>query len=770
MACAFSLRSRNHWTYINLSSMSKPTTITDFSTVVEDLTAQAGMAIVDLSEDIASLHESSFKTACIALDAVKDDCSDHHVRRIQPDEDSAHVTGYHPASVTEGMSRYNAHRRGFVFSDGALLRVDNVPHFHDHMLRLSESLHQIARDVFTQMELHWNLPHEWFEETFGPTSLHSQWHVKEYVPPEDFENDEWLPMHTDPSLISILVHDAPSKQNGALGLEYQALPKPDGKREWLEVPHHGHAVATVLIGSVLSYITGGLVNSCKHRVRIPPGELRQSRRRVAATLFLRPRGTAQLVVPPSPMFAGVVLRRKHTFDEWSARVSRNYMKRRTMQPQVGRTVQMSTSSSLSSKADCFRDEWTEVSLIDCDPPLTGREKYLGGERGNNDKIYTIPGHALRVLVIDPTVEPPTVKPIGPAFHGEYKWLRGVRMSTGIIYGIPCHADAILRIDPESGSVSTIEWDDTDPGAPTKGMPWKWHGGNISRLDGCLYCIPQYAEYVLKIDPVTESTSFLMGDGPLVGRNKWYGGLVSPIDDAIYGINQNAKGILRIDPKTQSVTVHGDFPEGQFKWHGGVLGPDGCIYGIPAHADTVLKIEPGLEPRLLTIGGPLRTGRHRSDGKYKYLGGAVGHDGNVYFFPSDSDFVLQVDPRTNVVREVGPCLKDIEPIHNNKVSTICFLTLVISDEFLCLAFSKWQNGFTAPDGTIYGIPLKSGSILRIRPGDGSNPDITTIGGPYPGLNKWEGGVMSKNGDMFCMPLNHRKVLRMKPISSKTMVGM
>jgi hypothetical protein len=50
-----------------------------------------------------------------------------NVRRIQPDEDSAHVTGYHPASVTEGMSRYNAHRHGFVFSDGGMLQVEGVP-------------------------------------------------------------------------------------------------------------------------------------------------------------------------------------------------------------------------------------------------------------------------------------------------------------------------------------------------------------------------------------------------------------------------------------------------------------------------------------------------------------------------------------------------------------------------------------------------------------------------------------------------------------------
>lgn len=52
--------------------------------------------------------------------------------------------------------------------------------------------------------------------------------------------------------------------------------------------------------------------------------------------------------------------------------------------------------------------------------------------------------------------------------------------------------------------------------------------------------------------------------------------------------------------------------------------------------------PGPRPEIHTIGNALRSGSHRTDGKYKYLGGAVGVDGKVYFFPSDSDFVLQVD--------------------------------------------------------------------------------------------------------------------------------
>mmetsp|Transcript_17280 Transcript_17280/g.24016 ORF Transcript_17280/g.24016 Transcript_17280/m.24016 type:complete len:172 (-) Transcript_17280:37-552(-) len=165
-----------------------------------------------------------------------------------------------------------------------------------------------------------------------------------------------------------------------------------------------------------------------------------------------------------------------------------------------------------------------------------------------------------------------------------------------------------------------------------------------------------------------------------------------------------------------------------------------MYGIPAHADTVLKIVPGIEPQISTIGGPLRTGAHRTDGKYKFLGGAVGGDNMVYFFPSDSDYVCQVNPETDEVRMVGPNLSDIEAIHNN----------------------KWQNGLTTEDGTIYGIPLKGSKVIRIiPPRDGEvEPQIATVGGPYTGLNKWEGGVTATNGDMYCMPLNCNYSLRIR----------
>ncbi len=217
-----------------------------------------------------------------------------------------------------------------------------------------------------------------------------------------------------------------------------------------------------------------------------------------------------------------------------------------------------------------------------------------------------------------------------------------------------------------------------------------------------------------------------------------GGLLQK-DGCIYGVCQNATGILRIDPRTEECSVHGNFPHGHYKWHGAVSHPNGKLYCIPAHADTVLKVEPGLEPKLSLLGSNLRTGEHRDDGKYKYLGGAVSGE-YVYFFPSDADYVLEINTKTDEVREVGPNLRNLEPMRNN----------------------KWQNGFSTPQGVVYGIPLKSQSILRIIPAssDVDEPKIECIGGPYTGLNKWEGGVTASNGDMYTMPLNHKYSLRIR----------
>lgn len=169
------------------------------------------------------------------------------------------------------------------------------------------------------------------------------------------------------------------------------------------------------------------------------------------------------------------------------------------------------------------------------------------------------------------------------------------------------------------------------------------------------------------------------------------------------------------------------------------------------ADTILKIDPCKDAvvSVFSDASVIRSGSHRSDGKYKFLGGVVGRDGFVYFIPSDAERVVQVDVLRNIARETGPNLTMKEPIRNN----------------------KWQNGFLSNvDGAIYAIPLKAQTVLRIATkrredmdaNNISEPEVSTIGGPFTGLNKWEGGVLARNGSMYCMPLNCKAVLKVSPM--------
>uniref|UniRef100_A0A6V2LPU3 Uncharacterized protein n=1 Tax=Ditylum brightwellii TaxID=49249 RepID=A0A6V2LPU3_9STRA len=396
-------------------------------------------------------------------------------------------------------------------------------------------------------------------------------------------------------------------------------------------------------------------------------------------------------------------------------------------------------------------------------PLHGQTCYLGGEVGSDGNIYCIPGHADRVLMIDTTKN--EIQQIGNEnleSNGRlYKWLRGVVVGD-IIYGLPCHADEILRIDTATKSITKIDipyeacYEDPDEAKKEREMIWKYHGGDICPLDDCIYAIPQRASQVLKIDPTTEQISFV---GPKFdGRCKWYGGILGKSDGAIYGIPQNASGVLRITPT--SVTVHGDFGSDNHKWHGGAAATNGVIVSVPANSNTVLCITPGdPEPALIEIGSDdvIQSGRHRTDGKYKYLGAMCGTNGKVYIFPCASEYVLQVDTVNMVAKNVGPNLRDsgMESVFQN----------------------KWQNGLTCvQDKCVYGMPLSGHTLLRIdcskSSGDDGNddvdPEVTTWLLPSPRRDcrdKCEGGVMTSCGVMYSVPNNHKGVLRIEPAGLK-----
>jgi hypothetical protein len=74
-----------------------------------------------------------------------------------------------------------------------------------------------------------------------------------------------------------------------------------------------------------------------------------------------------------------------------------------------------------------------------------------------------------------------------------------------------------------------------------------------------------------------------------GQYKWLGGSYGA-DGCIYGMPSDATSILRIDPIKNEATMFGTVPDCVNKWQGGVLSiVDNCFYAVPANMDCVLRV-------------------------------------------------------------------------------------------------------------------------------------------------------------------------------------
>ncbi|KAK3252248.1 hypothetical protein CYMTET_38440 [Cymbomonas tetramitiformis] len=397
-------------------------------------------------------------------------------------------------------------------------------------------------------------------------------------------------------------------------------------------------------------------------------------------------------------------------------------------------------------------------------PLPGKDKYNGGVTGADGCIYGIPADANEVLQICPDTQDVTT--VGWVLaDAKQKWLRGCLAHDNCVYGIPCCAETVLKIDtdpshskhPQQPTMSLLE-PTRDAAENLKGT-WKWHGGVVAR-DGNIYGVPANATSVLKISvPSGEVTTF--GDASLLeGDYKWYGGLLAA-DGAIYCIPQNADAVLKILPEAEEVVLIGQglFGRGDWKWHGCTFSPrDQCIYGIPNHGDTCLRIDPAGnggegEVTLFEAAEPIESGAHRrGDGKYKYEGAVLGGDENIYCIPGDADYVLKiVPPRAGsgeqpTAHRIGPSFAGESKCNN-----------------------KWQNGFLGADGCIYAVPHKAEGVLRIDPSRDTATSIQPESGPLVGRDKWQSGALGHDGCFYCTPFLAKDVLKIDPVQLEQEFG-
>ena len=379
--------------------------------------------------------------------------------------------------------------------------------------------------------------------------------------------------------------------------------------------------------------------------------------------------------------------------------------------------------------------------------MAGQEKFLGGMPSPcGEYIYGVPGSAKQVLRVN--VQAKSMDTIGPSFEGKFKWLRGLDVPAevmdnpgfprGCCLALPSNASAVLKINPDTHEISTFGEELLTSQVGENG--WFYHGGNLAS-NGMVYCIPANATHVLKICPRT-NTVWKIGPSFGSGRQKWFGGIVGS-DGCIYGIAHNEVGVLKIDPSNDECSVllqsNGlPLPHGQWKWHGGLAAGD-KIYGFPNNADQVLVVNvKSQEVYMVGDSSVLQSGRHRipQDRRYKYLGGALTLDKkSVYLFPCDAERVLKIDVATDTLVLVGPPLLDGE--------------------------NKFQNGFVARDGCLYGIPQRALGILQIDPRDDHVDVIPCCDDMLETKDKFEGGVMGKDGCIYCIPLRAKACVKVIP---------
>ena len=384
-------------------------------------------------------------------------------------------------------------------------------------------------------------------------------------------------------------------------------------------------------------------------------------------------------------------------------------------------------------------------------------------------IYGIPSHFHEVICIQPpstseeTVKISTIALPNEVKEGSFKWLRGI-IHEGYLYGIPAWSTSgvlqvrlrprrrgetkrKVQILPLPHSPEHYEMQETESrgDAGVDRARWMWHGAAIgqSPTGPAIYAIPSNAEKVLKVD-LSSSPPLVSEIGPsFQGQNKWYGGILGA-DGCIYGIPYVASGILRIDPRNDTVQALGDF-DGPYKWHGGLLAKaTGVIYAFPAHSNEVLTID--TNPNIDSMDQSLQVStipiqRHDEDTdsatlQYKWLGGSYGADDCIYGMPCDATSILRIDPMTKVATTFGTVSETI---------------------------NKWQGGvLSLQDKCIYAVPADMDCILRIHTDPATELKVDYVHGNFKNVgDKWQGGFLAKDGNIYGIPENIDNVLLILP---------
>ena len=118
-----------------------------------------------------------------------------------------------------------------------------------------------------------------------------------------------------------------------------------------------------------------------------------------------------------------------------------------------------------------------------------------------------------------------------------------------------------------------------------------------------------------------------------GKWKWVGGALAP-NGCIYCFPHAGTTILRINTENDTVTTFGSVPKGYYI--SGNLGPDGRLYSFGGSAASILIID------------PVNNLIHIPPGWTGYAGAALGPNGSMYGIPNAATAVAKINLKVGII--------------------------------------------------------------------------------------------------------------------------
>lgn len=267
--------------------------------------------------------------------------------------------------------------------------------------------------------------------------------------------------------------------------------------------------------------------------------------------------------------------------------------------------------------------------------------------------------------------------------------------------------------------------------------WAWH----DIQDRCEFNVE-------RVDTATSLSSIDISS--LISTAYKYGGGVLAPNGCIYFIPYNATYVMKLDPETGATELIGDTINANnagyasYKYRGGVLGPDGIIYCVPYYAKYVMRIDPTTDA-VSFMSTDVKTTTYANTTTTMWSGGVLGPDGKIYCIPFNAGYILVIDP-------VEQTVYNLADSNNSKINV----------EDTCGSTSMcYCGGVLGPDGKIYCIPYNADYVGVIDPVEQTftldNVEITSSNAGYTSY-KYVGGVLGPDGCIYGVPYGAKHFIK------------